>query len=720
MMHMNKLIFILGIASFTAYAQDGYSSFTLEEFGSIDHIPEVLTATRLKQPKAETPASVTVISAEQIQALGARNIPEVLRFVPGMFVGHSQSESSDTVIYHASSQNFTRRLQVLIDGRSVYNAAVARVIWDNIPLAVEDINRIEIIRGPSSATYGANAFLATINIITKSPEESLGTQMRYRGGNNDIQDTYLSHSNLTSNGSYRITTSYNSDSGFDGEDAKRGEDNWNDDKDNKFVNLTLQKTLSNNTQLNLYAGVGNSYAEMDNSAINGHLFRDTDFGFVQSNATFNFSATHQSQLKIYWQKEKRIQEQHDSLPTVAFDPVLFEIFQMAPEATANLIDVVRKDPSNTNAIMQEAQNLPLAGQLLLGNLINDPNKDITETVSGFIDYNYTDQRFDIEWQDTVIWHDRVRTVTSLNYRHDEAYSKSMFNGRRYNDTFRIFTNAEWRITDWLLLNTAGTYEYEKLNKDSFSPRVALNWLLSDRQSLRFVYSEATRSPDMIEQQPNMKMTGQNLSPNYLGVTEATLYQTNFSAHRHLDKEEIKSYEIGYYAMLSNLNLELDVKLYKEYLTHLISDPINLDTRIVESNTELNISGIESQFKWQPNRSNWLTLTLAHMEFDNDKTDRKFKVETRLSPKDSATTSWHHKGRNGWSSTLSYLWLNSFDNGDNLYQRSELQLRKQWSIKKYRPWMSVFWQHQFAHNALGYYSQKYSTRDIYYLQAGINF
>src|SRR5690554_7778144 len=159
---MNKLIFILGIASLTVNAQDGYDSYIYEDFGNIDYIPEVLTATRLKQPKAETPASVTVISAEQIQALRARNIPEVLRFVPGMFVDHSQSESSDTVIYHASSQNFTRRLQVLIDGRSVYNAAVAPVIWDNIPLAVEDINRIEIIRGPSSATYGANAFLATI------------------------------------------------------------------------------------------------------------------------------------------------------------------------------------------------------------------------------------------------------------------------------------------------------------------------------------------------------------------------------------------------------------------------------------------------------------------------------------------------------------------------------------------------------------------------------
>ena len=176
---MNILIILLGIASLTVNAQDGYDSYIYEDFGNIDYIPEILTATRLKQPKAETPASVTVITAEQIEAWGARNIPEALRFVPGMFVGHSQSESSDTVIYHASAQNFTRRLQVLIDGRSVYNAGVARVLWDDTLLAVEDVSRIEIIRGPSSATYGANAFLATINIITKSPEESLGTQVRY-------------------------------------------------------------------------------------------------------------------------------------------------------------------------------------------------------------------------------------------------------------------------------------------------------------------------------------------------------------------------------------------------------------------------------------------------------------------------------------------------------------------------------------------------------------
>ncbi len=716
-MHMNKLILILGIASFTAYAQDGYSSFTLEEFSSSDHIPEVLTATRLKQPKTETPASVTVISAEQIQALGARNIPEVLRFVPGMFVGHSQSESSDTVIYHASAQNFTRRLQVLIDGRSVYNAGIARVLWDDIPVAVENIKRIEIIRGPSSATYGANAFLATINIITKSPEESLGTQVRYRGGNQGVQDAYISHSNLTANGSYRLTSSYNSDSGFDGKNPKRGEDNWDDDKDNKFVNLTYQQNLSNDTQLNFYAGLGNSYANMDASDLVGYEFRDTDFGFLQNTVTFNFSATHQSQFKMYWQKSNRNHEQHSTLRTVFFDPILNNLYKLNPDDTMDLLRAANENQSEIGNIIARMQ--PEESLLALQLLGLDDDK-LSETVDGWHDYNYSEQRFDIEWQDTVIWHDRLRTVSSISYRHDHGSSQAFFQGSRSNDILRAFANAEWRITDWLLLNTAGTYEYEDLNKEAFSPRIAFNWLLSRQQSLRFVYSEATRSPDMIEQQPNIKLIGRNLSPNYLGVSEATHFKTIYADHRNLRNEEITSYEIGYYGMLPKLNLELDVKLYKEHLTHLISDPLNLNARFVESSSELNISGIESQFKWQPKASDWLLLTLAHMEFDNDKDDDAFKLETRISPKDSATVSWHHKGENGWSSTLSYLWLDGFSNNANLYQRSELQLRKQWQLKQYRPWMGVFWQHSFADNALGHTSQVYSTSDIYQLQAGIDF
>lgn len=714
------------MVSCTAYAQADDRAIAVDEYADelihSDHIPKVLTATRLKQPKAETPASITVIGAEKIQALGARNIPEVLRFVPGMFVGHSQAESADAVIYHASGQNYTRRLQVLIDGRSVYKAGIARVIWEEIPLAIEDVSRIEIIRGPSSATYGANAFLATINIITKSPEESLGTQVRYRTGSQGIQDAYLSHSTLTDKGSLRLTSSYLSDDGFEGVDGKRGDDNWNDDNHNKFVNLAYQHALNSDTELNFYAGLGSSYADIDHQDlrdVNGSQFRDTDFGFLQSRITFNFSATHQSQLQMYWQKENRVHERHDTYPTVFFDPLLRQIYQTDPDGTHDLLSALDKDPTDHANINAKIQALPQDGQSLANSLISDPNKDLTETLTGYTDYNYSDQRFDIEWQDTVIWHDRLRTVSSISYRHDENNSEAFFSGRRYNDIFRLFANAEWRITDWLLLNTAGTYEHEKINGEAFSPRVALNWLLSERQSLRLVYSEAIRSPDMIEQQPDMNIIGYNLSDNYLNVSQSPFFQANYSAHRNLEREKIKSHELGYYSIIKRLNLELDIKLYQEELSHLIADPLNLSVQMVDSNLHFTIKGAEAQFKWQPFTADTLWLTLAHMSFDN-RGRTGFNSETRLSAEDSATASWHHKGENGWSSTLSYLWLDGFNNGSRLYQRSELQLRKQWQRTKYTPWMSVFWQHQFAHNALGYYSQIYSSKNLYQLQAGLNF
>src|SRR5690606_18113947 len=110
----------------TAFELD--APFVLE-----DDIPVVLTASRLKQPRAEVPASVTVIEAEQIRAWGVRDLPELMRFVPGMTVGHSQGETTDTVVYHASPQNLMRRMQILVDGRSVYKAAIAKVNWDDIP-----------------------------------------------------------------------------------------------------------------------------------------------------------------------------------------------------------------------------------------------------------------------------------------------------------------------------------------------------------------------------------------------------------------------------------------------------------------------------------------------------------------------------------------------------------------------------------------------------------
>ncbi len=103
-------------------------------FNDPSGVPEVLTATRLKQSPAEVPGSISVLDRELIVASGARDIPELMRLVPGMMVGYL-SGNQPTVNYHGTSMSGARRLQVLIDGRSVYRPGLASVDWSDLPLA---------------------------------------------------------------------------------------------------------------------------------------------------------------------------------------------------------------------------------------------------------------------------------------------------------------------------------------------------------------------------------------------------------------------------------------------------------------------------------------------------------------------------------------------------------------------------------------------------------
>ncbi len=113
---MNKLykLYALLVAASVSSPALSQGDISMESLGAFeldapfelnDDIPIVLTAARLKQPRAEVPASVTVIEAEQIDAWGVRTIQELLRFVPGMFIGHGDDENNASIAYHSSSPN---------------------------------------------------------------------------------------------------------------------------------------------------------------------------------------------------------------------------------------------------------------------------------------------------------------------------------------------------------------------------------------------------------------------------------------------------------------------------------------------------------------------------------------------------------------------------------------------------------------------------------------
>lgn len=138
-------------------------------------------ASRYEQPISKAPSDVYVITDEDIKSSGATDIPTLLRRVPGMEV--MQMNAVDfNVSMRGNNQLLANKLLVLIDGRSVYIDQAGQVLWKQLPIALTDIKRIEVLKGPASAVYGFNAFDGVVSIITKSPEEMRGTTLQVAGG----------------------------------------------------------------------------------------------------------------------------------------------------------------------------------------------------------------------------------------------------------------------------------------------------------------------------------------------------------------------------------------------------------------------------------------------------------------------------------------------------------------------------------------------------------
>jgi outer membrane receptor protein involved in Fe transport len=141
----------------------------------------VVTASRYGQHPLDTPSATTILTADDIRALGATNIPDLLRSVVGVDVMSLGAGQADLSI-RGFNRELSNKVLVLIDGRSTYLDFLGNTIWATLPVSLEEIERIEVIRGPGSAVYGANAMTGVINIITRAPSTQGGSTISVDGG----------------------------------------------------------------------------------------------------------------------------------------------------------------------------------------------------------------------------------------------------------------------------------------------------------------------------------------------------------------------------------------------------------------------------------------------------------------------------------------------------------------------------------------------------------
>ncbi len=235
-------ILCLSLAAAPAYpaqedqvAQSKLKSLSIEQLMEID----VTSVSKRSEPVSSAAAAITVITGEDIRRSGASNLPDLLRIAAGLEVAQSDGNT-----WAISSRGFNittaNKLLVLIDGRSVYTPLYSGVFWDVQGVMLEDVERIEIIRGPGATLWGANAVNGVINILTKSARDTQGTLVSVGGGEEQALASFRQGGKLGEGTAYRAYGQYsyqdslafaNGDSAHD--PLRRGQAGFRVDRDDR-------------------------------------------------------------------------------------------------------------------------------------------------------------------------------------------------------------------------------------------------------------------------------------------------------------------------------------------------------------------------------------------------------------------------------------------------------------------------------------------------------
>lgn len=670
-------------------------------------LPEVLTATRLKQSPAAVPGSMTVLDSDLIHASGARDIPELLRLVPGMMIGYA-SGNQPTVNYHGSNVSDARRMQVLIDGRSVYRAGLATVDWSDIPLAIEDIERIEVFRGPNTVSYGANALMAVVNILTRNPADSHGSRLKITRGSNGISDFYASQGLGWDGGDLRLSLSGLADDGFDKDQQGR---DYHDSRRLTRFNLSASHALSpeQTVEWQLAAKEGSNQRPYTYQPVFPYVTQigtDADAnardyaGSVRWN--LDFDALHSLYVQASAQHFDRQQVWRACDATLAFSPELTELWQLNPNYAEQVARGANDPPLSNNAEQRE----------LVRQISQQWRNGGSAPVCGDVDQSTRETRYDLELQDTYSLTDNLRLLSGANFRYDRADSDTYFNGSLVDQTWRLFGQLEWRIDEHWIFQSGAMLEDSRLSGSSLTPRVALNYLINPRHGLRAVYAEAVRSPDMFENNVNWSYRVKNLTPNAFGVQNAE-YFVKTRGPGNLDQERMRSRELGYNGAFVDLDLNVDLKLFVDEISGMISEPLKNNQYIASNANKARFSGSEAQLDWRPTEQDRLRLTYAYVDaWASNPADR------RLSARNSGSVGWLHDWGDDWSSALFYYGADAL-NGYR-YQRADLRLGKRLRIGGAQVELAALWQQRLDDQPTTLEQNRYDSRHRLMLSAELEF
>jgi iron complex outermembrane receptor protein len=544
-----KLHHLSSLLLLTSISPEIYS----EEFGDefFPNLPIVTSASRLAESVLSSSSSVTVLDRAMIEASGFVELADVFRLVPGFQVAYVNGHTF-AVVPHGGGWEYPNRLQLLIDGRSTYVSSLSAIDWTTLGIHLEDIERIEVVRGPASSAYGSNSFAGAINVITRDPQLDDNYHVSARIGNKGEREVLLRHSANIDDLAYRVTASTLDSSGFDSLD---------DSRDLNNLNFSARQAIGYSDTIKTDFSYTNGSTSAEN--LDGVMHRDNrDIKAISGHINWSHILSDSEELKINFFHNFR--QDNDMRETY----LMSELFNITPAAFQGLTG-------------QPDQRAPIGERTSLAN------------------------RTDIEAQYSQVNPNGMQFVVGFGSRYDTLASKSLFPraGTVSDTSFRFFGNLQLPLRPYLTANVGGLYEVSRIENSHLSPKMSLNWHLSAQQTIRTSVSRAYRMPSLLEK---------HIDTNII-LSNGLIIDRIYTSSDELKAEHVDSYELGYLGQFQQLPINWEFKAYKEQYRDLIAfvgdytvtSATDSSVRRVINFSDMNAYGIEGEITYRPQENNFL-------------------------------------------------------------------------------------------------------------------
>ncbi len=595
-----SLFLAVSTCPFAAQADERAVDELLGLYGSEELIS---IATGYRQPVSKAPAVASIISREDILRVGATDIDQVLELVPGLHVSRNHQGYNPIYTFRGIYSDFNPQVLMLINGIPITNLFTSNRsnTWFGMP--VEAIQRIEVMRGPGSAIYGADAFAGVINIITRSGENLSGVEMGARHGTYDTSQAFVTWGKEWDDASLGLIVEAGTTNGqaelieadaqsrldtITGTDASLAPGPVNLQRDTLDVRLDYRSG-----RFTLRAGYQGRFNAGNGAGVVQALDTSNEFKSQRINADISYTIP-------------------ELLPDLSatFGASVLEVRQEVEE------DLVLYPPGSTGPFLNEGGE-PEFGIFQRG-VIGNPEVFERNTRAN-ASFHYSGlQRHDLSLGMGYYYGDLYRVTEEKNYCADQASCNFILPGSDLtdvSDTAFVFLREGDRenhyiyfqdivdiANDWEL--TAGLrYDQYSDFGDTLNPRLALVWSTTSRLTTKFLYGEAFRAPSFTE-------TRNINNPAALGNPD-------------LDPETLRSFEVAFdYHPNYQLNTSANFFYYEwDDIIQFVSDPSGGTATAQNAGKQVGY-GLETEVSWTLTPDFKLRANYAWQRSTNETTDQE--------------------------------------------------------------------------------------------------